>query len=156
MLKSNNISEAKNSQETPEGADPTSEEPTKDYPPSNAAITATGNSALSQGFWSSRDAQEMVNVSTTGTSVHLEGQEMDQDPTDTESIYTSDSPRSLAYVQELAKSFFKDSKPPDSKFLEGIRESLPDLLRGFAQRIGGENHDSVHFEVMKFVNKKRV
>ena len=149
-------SAAKHSQQSPEGADPASEEPTEDYPPSTAAITATENSALSQGVCSSRDARKTVNVSTTGTSVGPGGPEMDQGPADNESIYTSDVPRSLAYVQELAKSFFKDSELPDTKSLERIRESLPALLRGFAQRIGGENHVSVHFEVMKFVNKKRV
>jgi hypothetical protein len=82
-------------------------------------------------------------------------QKMIQDFADDESIYTSDVPQSLAYIQELSKSFFKESELPDAKSLERIRENLPDLLRGFAQRIGGENHASVHFQVMKFINKKR-
>lgn len=154
--KLSDLSAAKHSQQSPERADPTSGEPTKDYPLSNAAVTVTENSAFSQDLWSSRDAREMVNISTTGTSVDLGGQQMDQDPADNESIYTSDVPRSLAFVQKLAKSFFKDSETPEAESLERVRESLPDLLRGFAQRIGGENHASVHFEVMKFVNKKRV
>jgi hypothetical protein len=134
---------------------PRSEKLTEDYPPSTTAIIATESSAMSQGFWSSGDAQGTVNASTTGTSVLPSGQKMDQDLADLESIYTSDVPRSLAYVKELASSFFRDSKLPDAQSLERIRESLPDLLRGFAQRIGGENDGSIHFEVMKFIYKNR-
>ncbi|CAI7622322.1 unnamed protein product [Penicillium manginii] len=118
-------------------------------------MIATESSALSHDIWSSKDARGTGNVSTKGTSMDPEDQEMDQGPADNESIYTSDVPQSLAYIQELSKSFFKGSELPDAKSLERIRENLPDLLRGFAQRIGGENHVSVHFQVMKFINKKR-
>ena len=134
---------------------PGSEKPTEDYQPSATAIIATESSVLSQGLWSSEDARVTVNASTTGTSVDPGGQQMDQELADHASIYTSDVPKSLAYVQELASSFFKGSEYPDAQSLERIRESLPDLLRGFAQRIGGENHASVHYEVMKFIYKKR-
>ncbi|GFF93051.1 hypothetical protein IFM53868_07058 [Aspergillus udagawae] len=146
---------AKYSQESANGADPTREVPTEDYPPSMAAITATESSALSRGFGSLGDALEMVNASTAGTSVEPGGQEMDGDSADDESIYTSDVPRSLAYVQELASSFFRGAELPDAESLERIRDGLPDLLRGFAQRIGGENRSSGHFEVMKFIYKRR-
>ncbi|OJJ42360.1 hypothetical protein ASPZODRAFT_147347 [Penicilliopsis zonata CBS 506.65] len=149
-------SAANHSQQNPEVADPKVEEPAEDYPPSAAAKTATETSARSQGVWSSRDARETVNVSTMVTSVEPGALKMDQDLADNESIYTSDAPRSLAYVRELARSFFKDSELPDVQSLERIHKSLPDLLRGFAQRIGGESHVSTHFEVMKFVIKRRV
>jgi nucleoside phosphorylase len=147
---------AKYSHDSSKGADPTREVPTEDYPPSMAAITTTESSALSRGFGSSGDALETVNASTAGTSMDPGGQEMNRDSADDESIYTSDVPRSLAYVQELASSFFRGSDIPDAKSLERIRDGLPDLLRGFAQRIGGENHSSVQFEVMKFICKRRM
>jgi nucleoside phosphorylase len=144
------------SQQSPEEANLISEELIKTYPPSMTENTATESSALSHDIWSSKDARETGNVSTKGTSMDPGDQEMDQDPGDNESIYTSDVPQSLAYIQELSKSFLKKSELPDAKSLGRIREILPELLRGFAQRIGGENHDSVHFQVMKFINKKRV
>lgn len=147
---------AKYSQQSPEEANLTSEESTKTYRPSMTEMTATESSTLSHDVWSSKDARETGNVSTKGTSMDPGDQEMDQDPADNESIYTSDVTQSLAYIQELSKSFFKESELPDAKSLERIRENLPELLRGFAQRIGGENHASVHFQVMKFINKKRV
>ncbi|GFF36596.1 hypothetical protein IFM46972_04939 [Aspergillus udagawae] len=120
----------KYSHKSPKGADPTSEVPPEDYPPSMAAITATESSALSRGLGSSGDALEPVNASTAGTSVDPGGQEMDWDSADDESIYTSDVPRSLAYVQELASSFFRGAELPDAECLERIRDGLPDLLRG--------------------------
>jgi hypothetical protein len=147
---------AKYSRESPKGADPTRVVPTEEYPPLMAAITATESSALSQGFGSLGDAHETVNASTAGTSVDPGGQEMDWDSADDELIYTSDVPRSLAYVQELASSFFRGLDLPDAESLERICDGLPDLLWGFAQRIGGEDYSSVHFEVMKFIYKRRV
>ncbi|GIC87262.1 5'-methylthioadenosine/S-adenosylhomocysteine nucleosidase family protein [Aspergillus udagawae] len=147
---------AKYSHGSPKGTDPTREVPTEAYPPSMAEITATESSVLSRGFESWGDALETVNASTAGTSVDPGGQEMDGDSADDESIYTSDVPRSLAYVQELVSSFFRGAELPDAESLERIRDGLPDLLRGFAQRIGGENHSSGHFEVMKFIYKRRV
>lgn len=81
---------------------------------------------------------------------------MSQDSADIESIYTSDVPRSPAYVRELARSFFRNTELPDTQSLRRIRESLPDLLRGFAQVVGGENHASLHLQVMKFIYKKRM
>ncbi|PYI19447.1 hypothetical protein BO99DRAFT_384495 [Aspergillus violaceofuscus CBS 115571] len=97
-----------------------------------------------------------ANTSKTGTSVYLEGQEMYQYSADNKSVYTSNAQRSRAYVQELATSLFKNSETPDAKSLERIRKSLPDLLRGFAQRLGGEDPTSSHIdELMRFVTQKR-
>ncbi|KAI1742983.1 hypothetical protein F4680DRAFT_471857 [Xylaria scruposa] len=62
----------------------------------------------------------------------------------------------LAFIiQELATSFFKDSTTPDAESLERILKSLPDLLRGFALKIGGEQQTLVHFKIMKFIHLKR-
>jgi hypothetical protein len=110
-------------------------------------MTATESSALSHDIRSSKDTRETGKLSTKGTSMDPGDEEMNQDPADNESIYTSDVPQSLAFIQELYKSFFKESELPDAKSLE---------LRGFTHRIGGENHAPVYFEVMKFIHKKRV
>jgi hypothetical protein len=138
----------------PQGALPTSEAPVKDYPPSMGAITATERSTLPSVFSSLGDARGTVNASTKGTSVDLGSQKVDEDLGDTTSQYTSDVPECLAYVQELATSFLGASELPDTQSLERMHRCLPDLLRGFAQRIGGERHASVNFEAIKFIYRR--
>jgi ankyrin repeat protein len=126
----------------------TTEEPTYNYPPSRS-------SEFSRDSWPLESEQKTANASTIHTSVDAGGQGKEQDLADTESVYTSDVPGSLAYMQELVASFFKSSELPDAESLDRVCAILPDLLRGFALRIGGENQVSIHFEVMKFIHMKR-
>ncbi|KAH0595471.1 hypothetical protein MHUMG1_06646 [Metarhizium humberi] len=128
---------------------------TYDYPPSMTQVTATRSSGLSRDFWSSAYAQDTAIASTTHTSVDAVGKGKEPVLADTESVYTSDIPESLAYVQELATSFFKESELPDTESLDRVFAILPVLLRGFALRLGGEKQVSDHFEIMKFIHKKR-
>jgi hypothetical protein len=122
-----------------------------DYPPS-IVMTAAKSIGISQASY----AQETINASTIQTSVDPGVKEIEKDSADNESVYTSDILESLEFNQELTTSFFENSELPDNRCLERIREILPDLLQGFALRIGGEDQSSVHLEVMKYVQKNRV
>ncbi|KAK8021758.1 purine and uridine phosphorylase [Apiospora arundinis] len=66
------------------------------------------------------------------------------------SEYTSAIPKSQAYIQEFVASLFEVSKQPDVAAVKRIAGILPNLLRGFALSIGGENSTAGNLEVMKF------
>ncbi|KAI4714339.1 hypothetical protein J4E89_000018 [Alternaria sp. Ai002NY15] len=123
--------------------------------PMTGDITATASSAVSRDIWSSSYGRDTIGISTVPTSIDPGG---DQEvggvsPTDDASIYTSNIPEASAYAQELATSFFGISEPlPDLKYLERIHEVLPNLLRGFALKIGAESQSPEHFEIMKFIH----
>ena len=162
-LKAASIEEYSQAIDESQGAEdnyPRSEETNHDsrtrYPPTTVDITATASSAVSRDIWSSSHGQNTIDISTIPTSVDPGGDQEgkgDRSSTDNTSIYTSDIPESLAYAQELATNFFKISEPlPDVKYLKRIHEVLPDLLRGFALRIGAESQSPEHFKMMKFIH----
>jgi hypothetical protein len=128
------------------------------YPSMAVGITATASSAVSRDIWSSSHGQNTIVVSTIPTSIHHEGDyegKRGGSPTEKASIYTSDVTESMIYAQELATSFFKNSEPPDAIYLKKICEVLPDLLRGFALRVGAESQTLEHFKIMNYIHRIR-
>lgn len=125
------------------------------YPAATADATATAKSAVTRDFWSSSHAQNTIVASTIPSTMNLKGDhegKEEKSPADDKSIYTSDIPEFLAYAKELATNFFKNSELlPDNNSLKKIYKVLPDLLRGFALRIGTERQDSDHFRIMRVI-----
>jgi hypothetical protein len=60
-------------------------------------------------------------------------------------------------MTELADDLFAKvfSELPDYETLKRVSDSLPNLLRGFALKLGGENQAPINREIMAFVHKKR-
>ncbi|KAF5688882.1 NACHT ankyrin domain-containing protein [Fusarium globosum] len=122
---------------------------------SETDMTAPKSSISLHEMAQSGSRHDFDNGSTVPTSVDMGEQGKSQDTTDNTSIYTSDIPESSKYMYDLAASFFEPSQIPESDSLERILKSLPDILRGFALRIGGEQETLGHFEIMKFLHQKR-
>jgi hypothetical protein len=107
------------------------------------------------GMKESRYGQDTANTSTQLTSIDSRYDKMEQFMEENVSIYTSNDTEPLKYIEKIATSLFGNLEPPDSSCLKRVHSILPELLRGFALRIGREKNSSTHFEVMKFVHRKR-
>lgn len=90
------------------------------------------------GMEESHYGQGMANTSTQLTSIDSEDDKMEQIMEENVSIYTSNDTEPLKYIEKIATGLFGNLEPPDSNCLKRVHRILPELLRGFTLRIGGE------------------
>ncbi|KAI0553279.1 hypothetical protein F4679DRAFT_502942 [Xylaria curta] len=107
-------------------------------------------------IWSSVHGQEPADTSMIQTSISLRDRGKNQNLTNAISIYKSDIAESPTYIQELAASVLRGSQLQDTESLERVLKILPELLREFSLKIGGEKKALAHFEIMKFHHLERI
>ncbi|KAK2592511.1 hypothetical protein QQS21_009786 [Conoideocrella luteorostrata] len=123
-------------------------------------LSTTDSSTQSSGSDSMATYErEVTGAPTLMTSMAClpKGQDPVADSSDSESVYTSDIPKSLKYMTHLVECLFKRwlTVLHDGN-INSLCTDLPDLLCGFSLKIGTEHpspSDQLH--VMKFIHKRR-
>jgi hypothetical protein len=135
-------------------------EPSHVLPPPTTGISTASGSLFDKDRLTSAYTPDKHDNSTAMTSIdtHPVGYKEEQEFGDRVSIYTrSTIPGGREYMTDLANDLFGKvfSELPDLETLDRVSDSLPNLLRGFALKLAGENQAPINREIMAFVHKKR-
>ena len=129
-------------------------------PPTTTGVSTASCSLFDKDGFTSAYTPEKHETPTAVTS--LDNQQTtykkEQDLSDEASIYTRATiPGGREYMEAFANDLFSKvfAELPDHETVKRISDSLPNLLRGFALKLGGENQEPINREIMAFIHKKR-